>query len=104
MIITQTTIDTNDYRPQTLAASKLDETGMEFVYKGIHEHETKFGVGKNCFVIDIVANGNENQMIFSSKKLATAFMKNESVLSGKKIRLRGFGVGVERSYKIDILE
>jgi len=31
-------------------------------------------------------------------------MKNESVLSGKKIRLRGFGVGVERSYKIDILE
>jgi len=54
MIITQTTIDTNDYRPQTLAASKLDETGMEFVYKGIHEHETKFGVGKNCFVIDIL--------------------------------------------------
>jgi hypothetical protein len=99
----QRTFDSADYKPATLSASSIGETGEEMVYLGIEEHETKFGPGKNCFVACIKHDKYE-AMIFSSKKLAQLLRENSEVLMGKRIRVRGISTGVERTYKVDLLE
>lgn len=108
--IQQKLFDSNDYAPKTLAASALDENGcingvpIVMTYQGINEHETKFGKDKNCFVIDVLIDGKEDQMIFSAKRLATGLMEMHDKIVGKKILIRGYDQGVKRHYAVDLME
>lgn len=99
----QRTFDSADYKPATLSASAISEVGEDLVYLGLEEHETKYGPGKNCFVV-VVKHEKYEAMIFSSKKLATGFRENSEKMMGKKFHISGFGQGVERTYKVSFEE
>ncbi len=101
----QLKIDSNDYAEKTLAASQIPETGVVGVYGGIDEYETKYGPGKNCFVIAMTFEGKTESegLIFSSKRLATALRANQEKLLNQKVKLCGFGSGKERHYTVELL-
>jgi len=96
----QRTFDSQDFGPQTVAASSISEDGIDVVYRGLEEYETKFGEGKNCFVADILVGEEPKGLIFSSKRFATLLRKYEAEIMNQKIHICGFDTGQKRHYTI----
>jgi len=100
----QRTFDSADFGPQTLAASSISEAGIDAIYRGIEEYETKFGEGKNCFVADVLVDDMPKGLIFSSKMLATLLRKYHTDFLNQKVHICGFGQGVKRHYTVTVGE
>ena len=97
-------MNTEEYAPRTVKASQIPETGIEFFYTGIEESEGKFGTF-------YIVSGRENEdteseelnILFNSKKLASLFRQNDSVLKNVMIRMSGRGSEVLRNYDVEVI-
>lgn len=94
------TMRTEEYAEATIVASSLNEKGVDFVYSGLMETENRAG---KAFVAKGTKNGEYFGVMFNSTKLATLFIKNHNVLSGKMINLSKRGTGVNSNFDVKIL-
>ena len=93
--------DSADFAPENIKASALDDEGMDFVYRGIRSEDGKFGV---FYALDCLVEGEEKELLFSSKKLAAIFKKHGEDFMGKEINLSGYDEGVNRKYKVRVIQ
>ena len=97
----KTEYDSSDYAPTNIKASELTDKGVDFVYNGMRSEEGKFGT---FYVLDAKVEGEDTEILFSSKKLATIFHKHGADFMGKELNLAGYGNGVNRGYKVRIVQ
>jgi len=93
--------DSADFAPKNIKASELDDKGLNFVYRGFRSDEGKFGV---FYALDCMVDGEEKELLFSSKKLAAIFKKHGTDFMGKEINLAGYDEGVNRKYKVTVIQ
>ena len=93
--------DSADFAPVNIKASELDDKGLNFVYRGIRSEDGKFGV---FYALDCLVNDEEKELLFSSKKLAAIFKKHGEDFMGKEINLAGYDEGVNRKYKVTVVQ
>ena len=97
----ETVYDSSDFAPTNIKASELTDKGINFVYNTMRSEEGKFGT---FYMLDVVVEGEETEILFSSKKLASLLHKHGAAFEGKEINLAGYGVGVNRGYKVRIVQ
>jgi hypothetical protein len=90
-----TDLNTKEYEPRRIPASTISEEGIEFAYESLDSGNGQFGI---FFMLNGTLENEDIVIVFSSKKLANLFRKNSVKLVGKKIRIKGFGEGVDRNY------
>ena len=93
--------DSADFAPVNITASELDDKGLNFVYRGIRSEDGKFGV---FYALDCLVGDEEKELLFSSKKLAAIFKKHGEDFMGKEINLSGYDEGVNRKYKVKVVQ
>ena len=91
---------TEEYGEATIVASSLDERGVDFIYENLEETENKFG---KAFVAKGTKDGEYFGVMFNSQKLASLFVKNHAVLTGKKIKLSKRGTGVNTNFDVNFV-
>ena len=92
--------DPLDMKPG-LKASELTDKGIEFVYKGMREDEGKFG---KFYAIQAEIDGEDEEILFSSKRLAALFTKHGDAFMDKELNLAGYDEGVNRKYKVTVVQ
>ena len=92
---------TQDYKKPTLKTSEMPDEGWTLVYRGIRSKETKFA--KSMFLVDVLHNGVEKDMLFNSVKLSKIFIENDAVLQGVTFHITPTGSGPQREYLVKIV-
>ena len=92
---------TQDYAKPTLKTSQIGPNGETIVYRGMRSAMTKFK--KDMFIVDILHNGVEKDMIFNSVKLSKIFSEHNDDLMGASLKIVPSGVGPEREYTVIVL-
>lgn len=92
--------DPLDMKP-SLKASELTTEGLNFVYKGIRNDEGKFG---KFYALNVLIDNEEQEILFSSKRLAALFDKHGESFMDKELNLSGYDEGVNRKYKVTVIQ
>ena len=92
---------TRDYAKPTLRTSQIGPDGETIVYRGMRSAMTKFK--KYMFIVDILHNGIEKDMLFNSVKLSKIFSEHNDDLMGASLKIVPEGIGPQREYTVIVL-